>query len=137
MIRVLLVDDHAVLRRVLRELFEETPDITVVGECADGAEVVAAATATRPDVVLMDLSMPGVGGLEATRRLLQVRPQARVVLLTGSFSVAAVREAQRLGAAGYLLKGDDPFDLPQRIRDVAAGGSAWNGRAAAELADVC
>ena len=106
MIRVLVVDDHAPLRRVLADLFAGTDDITVVGECRDGDEVVDAAIRTRPDVVLMDLNMPGTDGLEATRRLLEAQPQARVVMLTGSCCVGAMREAQRLGAVGLLRKGD-------------------------------
>jgi DNA-binding NarL/FixJ family response regulator len=125
-IRVLVVDDHAPLRRVLAELFAGTDDITVVGECRDGDEVVDAAIRTRPDVVLMDLNMPGTDGLEATRRLLEAQPQARVVMLTGSICVAAMQEAQRLGAVGLLRKGDS-FDLPSQVRRVAGGGTAWSG----------
>ena len=127
MIKVLLVDDHAVLRRVLRDLFADTDDITVVAECGSGEEVVEAATRTRPDVVLMDLRMPGMDGTEATRALLAVQPDARVVMLTGTVSDASVRAAQRAGAVGYLFKGDAPFDLPRRVQEVAAGGTAWNG----------
>jgi DNA-binding NarL/FixJ family response regulator len=84
----------------------------------------------------MDLVMPGRTGLEATRDLLDAGVDSRVVLLTGSFSAATVREARALGAAGYLLKGDDPAELPQRVRDVASGGSAWSARAAASLLDA-
>jgi DNA-binding NarL/FixJ family response regulator len=124
-IRVLLVDDHAPLRRLLAELLAETDDITVVGECRDGDEVVVAAMRARPDVVLMDRNMPGTDGLEATRRLLEAWPQARVVMLTGSFSVASRQEAERLGAVGYLLKGDSS-DLPSQVRHVAGGGTAWS-----------
>ncbi|HEX2073983.1 MAG TPA: response regulator transcription factor, partial [Geodermatophilus sp.] len=97
-------------------------------------EVVEAARRSRPDVVLMDISMPGVDGIEATRRLRAVQPEVRVVMLTGSFSLSTVRDAQRVGAVGYLLKGDDPFDLPDLVREVAAGGTAWSHRAAEGLA---
>jgi DNA-binding NarL/FixJ family response regulator len=121
---VLLVDDHQPLRRFLAEFLDEADDIVVVGECEDGDEVVDAAARTRPDVVLMDLCMPGTGGLEATRRLLDVQPLVRVVILTGSYSSASRREAERLGAVGFLMKGE-AFDLSGYIRAVAGGGTAW------------
>jgi DNA-binding NarL/FixJ family response regulator len=124
-IRVLLVDDHVLLRQLLADVLGETDDIAVVGECADGDEVVDVASRTHPDVVLMDASMVRTDGLEATRRLLDVQPQARVVILTGSFSEDSRREAEDIGAVGYLLKGD-VFSLPERIRSVASGGTAWS-----------
>jgi DNA-binding NarL/FixJ family response regulator len=133
LITVLIADDHPFVRRSLADLFAATDDITVVAECADGSEVLAAALATRPEIVLMDLFMPGRTGLEATRDLLDAGLPSRVVLLTGSLSATAVREARALGVAGYLLKGDDPGKLPQRIREVAAGRSAWAGPVAAGL----
>jgi DNA-binding NarL/FixJ family response regulator len=132
-ITVLLADDHAFIRSALRDLFATTEDITVVAECADGSEVLAAVRRTRPQVVLMDLVMPYRSGLEAARDLMEAGVPSRVVLLTGSFSAASAREARALGAVGYLLKGDDPADLPRRVRDVAAGGSAWAAPAAASL----
>jgi DNA-binding NarL/FixJ family response regulator len=127
---VLVADDSAVLRRVLVDVLGGAGDITVVAECTDGDEVVGAALRAEPDVVLMDLVMPRVDGMEATRRLLAVRPGTRVVLHTGSLDPAAVREARRLGLPGYLLKAD-VVDLPQHVRDVAAGGTAWSPRASA------
>jgi DNA-binding NarL/FixJ family response regulator len=136
MIRLMLVDDHAVLRNVLMELFEGTEDIAVVSECGNGCEVVEAALGSRPDVVLMDLNLPDTDGLEVTRRLLLALPDVRVVVFTDAFSVSTAREARRLGAMGYLLKGQDPFNLPQQIRDVAAGGTAWSAPVQAGLADV-
>ena len=133
MISVLLADDHALVRDALNALLAAAGDITVVAECADGSEVLAAAVRTQPEVVVMDLVMPYRSGLEATRDLLDAGVPSRVILLTGSFSVASVREARALGAAGYLLKGDDPAELPRRIRDVASGGSAWSPLAAGLL----
>ncbi len=133
MITVLLADDHAFIRGALVDLFAATGDIEVVAECADGSEVLAAAQRTRPDVVLLDLVMPGASGLDAARDLRDAGVPARVVLLTCSLGAAAVREARALGAVGYLLKGDDPGELPRRVRDVAAGGTAWSAEALATL----
>jgi DNA-binding NarL/FixJ family response regulator len=135
-ITVLLADDHAFVRSSVAHLLSTDGDIAVVAQCADGSEVLPAALRTQPEVVLMDLVMPARTGLEATRDLRDAGVPSRVVLLTGSFSAVTVREAHALGAAGYLLKDDDPAALPQLVRDVAAGGSAWSARAAASLADV-
>jgi DNA-binding NarL/FixJ family response regulator len=125
-IRVLIVDDHPFMRDALENLLATCEDIRVVGVCADGNEVASMAGQTAPDVVLMDLDMPQMSGLEATQELRAQQPQVRVVILTGACTSAVVREAEALGVAGFLLKGDeDPADLPQRIRAVAAGGTAW------------
>jgi DNA-binding NarL/FixJ family response regulator len=125
-IRVLIVDDHPFMRHALESLLAASEDIRVVGVCADGNEVASMAGKTAPDVVLMDLDMPQMSGLEATQELRAQQPQVRVVILTGACTSAVVREAEALGVAGFLLKGDeDPADLPQRIRAVAAGGTAW------------
>jgi DNA-binding NarL/FixJ family response regulator len=132
-IRLLLADDHAFVRRSLADLFAATEDIVVVAECTDGTEVLAAAVATRPQVILMDLVMPDRTGLEATRDLIDAGVPSRVVLLTGSVSVATVREAHDLGAAGYLLKGEDPAELPRLVREVASGGQAWSAGASVYL----
>jgi DNA-binding NarL/FixJ family response regulator len=122
--RVLVVDDHAPLRRLIVEVLEEAGDIAVVGECSDGEEVVDAFLRTRPDVVLMDVNMPGTDGIEATRRLLAVEPGARVVLLTASSGADRSENARRLGGAGCLSKADVGA-LPDRVRAVASGGTAW------------
>jgi DNA-binding NarL/FixJ family response regulator len=132
-IKVLIADDHPFIRSALGDLLAATDDIRVVGECPDGCDVVEAAAETNPDVVLMDLVMPVMSGLEATRALREAQPHVRVIVLTGSLSTAAVREAQSLGVAGFLLKTYDGGDaLPDHIRAVAAGGTAWNPAAAAE-----
>jgi DNA-binding NarL/FixJ family response regulator len=128
--RVLIADDHSFLREMLADLFALTEDIAVVAECADGDEVLPAFQRTRPDVVLIDEGMPRMPGLEASRALLEAEPDARVLILTGRFSRASLQEAQSLGVKGYLLKGDDPSDLIQRVREVAAGGAAWTPSAA-------
>jgi DNA-binding NarL/FixJ family response regulator len=133
-IRVLVVDDHPLIRRGLTELFAQTPDIRVVAACADGSEALGAAQLTRPDVVLMDLAMPGTSGLEAARQLLAHDPDVRVLMLTGRVTTESVCAARDLGVAGYLLKDDDPGELPAQVRRVAAGLDAWSPAAAAHLA---
>jgi DNA-binding NarL/FixJ family response regulator len=133
-IRVLLADDHDFVRSTLVELFTATQDIDVVAECSDGDQVLAAAERTHPDVVLLDLAMPRQTGLEAARVLLSAQPAARIVLLTANLSAAAVREAQAVGAVGYLLKGEDPADLVRHVRAVASGGTAWSPTAIASAA---
>jgi len=131
MIKVLIADDHPFLRSALGDLLASTEDIRVVAECADGAEVAEAAARTHPDVVLMDLIMPRMSGLEATRALRAAQPDVRVIVLTGSLSAAAAREALSLDVAGFVLKADDAGDmLPVQIRAVASGGTAWSPIAA-------
>jgi DNA-binding NarL/FixJ family response regulator len=129
-IRVLVADDHPFVRAALVDVLNAREDIDVVAECEDGDEVVAASQRTAPDVVLLDLRMPRMPGLEAARALLSVEPDARIILLTGSPSATTVHEARALGAAGYLVK-DLPADaLAAHLRVVAAGGSAWDEVAA-------
>jgi DNA-binding NarL/FixJ family response regulator len=130
-IKLLIADDHAVVRDALVDLFVETGDIDVVAQCTDGSEVVAAVARSRPDVVLMDIQMPRMNGLQAARELLGADPRARVVMLTANLSSAYVAAARELGVSGYLLKGDAPGDLPDQVRAVAAGGEAWSPEAAA------
>ena len=125
MIRVLLADDNAFVRSALADLLTSSGDIEVVAECADGDEVVAAAQRSRPDVVILDLAMARMGGLEAAEQLLAVQPDARIVVLTGTLSATAVRTARELGLVGYLLKDAVPDELPEHVRAVAAGGTAW------------
>ena len=133
-ITVVLVDDHDYVRDALGTLLGTTPDIRVVGECADGTEALETVLRTEPDVVLMDVAMPGMTGLEATRSVLAARPQTRVVMLTGTITAEAVSAARALGVSGYLLKDDAPDELPVQLRAVASGGSASSSAAAARLA---
>jgi DNA-binding NarL/FixJ family response regulator len=124
-IRVLLADDQNLVRAGFRVLLERSGDIEVVGEVADGAEAVDAARAARPDVVLMDIRMPVLDGLEATRRIVadELLAGVRVVVLTTFELDEYVFEALRAGASGFLLKDIDPDDLRQAVR-VVAGGNA-------------
>jgi DNA-binding NarL/FixJ family response regulator len=125
MIRVLIVDDNSFLREALASLLRSVDGIAVVGECADGAEVLVTAADAGPDLVLMDLDMPITSGLEATRQLTAVHPATRVVILTGSSPTVTAREAAEAGAVGYLTKGCRPERLVEAVRTVAAGGTAW------------
>jgi DNA-binding NarL/FixJ family response regulator len=120
-IRVLVVDDHPVVRQGLRSFLDVQPDITVVGEAADGAACVAAAEELRPDVVLLDLRMPDADGLAALRGLREHENPARVLVITSFTDPAAVAPAVRAGAAGYVYKDVDPPALAAAIRAVHAG----------------
>ena len=120
-IRVLLVDDHQVVRRGLRTFLEVQDDIAVVGEAADGAEGVARAAELRPDVVLMDVKMPGMDGIEALRRIRELAHPARVLIVTSFTERRTVVPALRAGAAGYVYKDVDPDALAGAIRSVHAG----------------
>ncbi|WP_217144265.1 response regulator transcription factor [Streptomyces sp. AC627_RSS907] len=120
-IRVLLVDDHQVVRRGLRTFLEVQDDIEVVGEAADGAEGVDRAEELRPDVILMDVKMPGMDGVEALRRLRELDNHARVLVVTSFTEQRTVVPALRAGAAGYVYKDVDPDALAGAIRSVHAG----------------
>jgi DNA-binding NarL/FixJ family response regulator len=123
MIRVLLADDQALVRAGFRALLNAEPDIEVVAEAADGVEAVRLAAQTRPDVVLMDIRMPGVDGLEATRRIAAdpALTGTRVVILTTFELDEYVFEALRTGASGFLVKDTEPVELLRGVRAVAAG----------------
>ncbi|MFG3119509.1 response regulator [Streptomyces sp. NPDC048197] len=120
-IHVLLVDDHQVVRRGLRTFLEVQDDIEVVGEAADGAGGIAAAEQLRPDVVLMDIKMPGMDGIEALRKLRELDNPARVLVVTSFTEQRTVIPALRAGAAGYVYKDIDPEALAAAIRSVHAG----------------
>ncbi|MCK6065923.1 MULTISPECIES: response regulator [Microbacterium] len=121
MIRVLIVDDHPIVRTGLGGLVDAAPDLQVVGTAATGEDAVAAVEAAPPDVVLMDLRMPGMDGDEATGRILAVAPEVRVVILTTYETDDAILRAIGAGASGYLLKAAPEDELLAGIRAVAAG----------------
>lgn len=125
MIRVLVVDDHPIVREGLSSLLATVADMTVVGEAADGDTAVRLAVEHRPDVVLMDLNLPGVPGLEATRRIARDAPGSAVVVLTMVDDDDTVLAAMRVGARGYLLKGAGQDQLVGAIRTVAEGGAVF------------
>jgi DNA-binding NarL/FixJ family response regulator len=120
-VRLLVVDDHPVVRQGLRTFLETRPDFEVVGEAADGEGAIAAAARLRPDVILMDLVMPGVDGLEAIGRIRAAEPAARILVLTSFASADQVLPALRAGAAGYLLKDAAPAEVEAAIRAVHRG----------------
>ena len=133
MIRVLVVDDHPVVRQGLRAFLGSRPGMEVVGEAADGEAAVAAAADLRPDVVLMDLVMPGTDGLEATRRNTAAEGAPAVLVLTSFDSDDQVIPAVRAGASGYLRKDVDPLDLEQAVRAVHRGEGLLSPRLVARV----
>jgi NarL family two-component system response regulator LiaR len=120
-IRVLLVDDHAVVRKGLRALFELDPGIEVVGEAEDGERAVQTVERLRPDVILMDLEMPGIGGVEAARQISERHPDSKIVVLTSHAAEEDVFPALKAGALGYLLKHSAPDDVVGAIRQAYLG----------------
>lgn len=120
-IRVLIADDHAIVRSGVRMLLEVEPDFDVVGEAKDGSQAIALTGELQPDVVLMDIAMPGVDGLEATRQIKAQWPEVNIVVLTMHRSEEHFFEMLKNGASGYLLKGAEPGDLFHALRVVAQG----------------
>lgn len=132
-LRLLLVDDQSLFREALRTLLSLQPDLEIVAEAENGERAVALAKVHRPDVVLMDLRMPVLGGVEATRRLTQAVPSARVVVLTTFEEDEDVFEALRAGAAGYLLKACSADKLCEAVRAAAKGTAVLEPTVAARL----
>jgi DNA-binding NarL/FixJ family response regulator len=132
-IAVLLVDDHAVVRQGLRALLEAEGDIAVVGEAENGREAVVLAKKTLPDLVLMDLAMPGLNGLEATRQIVRNLPSARVLVLTSYGDDDYVTQLLEAGASGYLVKQTAAADLLKAIREVHEGNAFFSPSIAKRL----
>ena len=133
-IRVLIADDHPLFRDGLRVLLESAGDIDVLGEATTGEEAVALALDLRPDVALMDINMPGLNGIEATRRIIQVEPDVRVLMLTMLEDDASIFAALRAGARGYLLKGARRDEALRAIRAVANGEAIFGSGIAQRMA---
>jgi two-component system response regulator NreC len=121
MTTILLADDHRIVRQGLRALLEAEPDFSLVGETGDGLEAIQLAERLQPDVIVLDLMMPGINGLEATRQISDNCPQTRVVILSMHADEAYVLEALRNGASGYVLKDSSADDLVRAVREVEAG----------------
>jgi DNA-binding NarL/FixJ family response regulator len=130
-IRILIADDHPLFRDGLRVLLESVPDMQVLGEATAGNEVMALAASLQPDLILMDVKMPGMNGIEATRRIVQTSPHIRILMLTMFEDDESVFAAIRAGARGYLLKGAVQEETLRAIRAVASGEAIF-GPAVAE-----
>ncbi|WDT93189.1 response regulator transcription factor [Thermoleophilum album] len=132
-VSVLLADDHAIVRSGLRMLIDRQPDMRVVGEAADGVEAIALARALDPDLCVLDVSMPRISGLEATREIRALRPNVRVLVLSMHEDDDYFLQALAAGASGYVVKRAADTDLLEAIRTVAAGGTFVSGERQREL----
>ena len=135
-VRVLIADDHPVFRDGLASLLGTQPDVTVVATAADGAEAVALAAEHLPDVVVMDLQMPELNGIDATRRLAETHPDVRVLVFTMGEEDGTVLAAMRAGARGYLVKGASQDEVARAISTVHAGGLVFGASLALRIADL-
>lgn len=133
-VRVMLVDDHAVVRMGFRLLLEGAADITVIAEAESGEEAVRTFPEIKPDVVVMDISMPGIGGIEAIDRILAREPQARILVLSAHEDAMHARRVLKAGAVGYLTKRSAAEELMQAIRQVAQGKTYLEPTIAQQLA---
>jgi DNA-binding NarL/FixJ family response regulator len=120
-ISVLLVDDHSLVRRGFRRILEDAPDIKVVGEASDGEEAIRLARELRPQLIIMDCALPGVGGLVATRRILEKAPETAILMLSMHAEDTLVRQALNAGAKGYILKSAVDMELVTAVHRVMAG----------------
>lgn len=135
-IRILLADDHGIVRSGLRMLVDRQPDMRVVGEAGDGIEAIALARALEPDVAVLDVAMPRIGGLEAAREMRALRPDMRVLMLSMHEDDDYFLQALAAGARGYVVKRAADTDLIRAIRTVAAGGTFVSGKRQRELLDT-
>jgi two-component system, NarL family, response regulator LiaR len=132
-IRILVVDDHSVVRKGLRQFMADEPELEIIGEAANGADALRLARELKPDVVLMDLLMPGMNGIEATAAIRRELPEVEVIALTSVLEDTSVVDAVRAGAIGYLLKNKEAGELIQAIKAAAAGQVQLSPEAAARL----
>lgn len=132
-LRVLIADDHPLVRSGMRALFQATDDLEVVGEAATGEEAVTLAATVQPDVIVMDLRMPGLGGIEATRRILQHSPQSRILVVTLLEEDDSLFAALRAGARGYVLKEASEQEVLRAIRTVGTGEAIFSSTMAQRL----
>lgn len=133
MISVILADDHAVVRHGLRFMLEQRPDIQVVGECGDGARAIELVTDLLPDVALLDLLMPGMDGVAATREIKRLAPKTQVIILTSYYEDEHIFNAIKAGALSYLLKDSSPQELVGAVRAAARGESKLHPMIAARM----
>ena len=135
-IRVLVADDHPVFRRGMRAILGAEPDTELVGEAIDGEEAIARALELHPDVILMDLNMPKVSGIEATRRIIEASPNTAILMLTMFEDDKSIFAAMRAGAHGYILKGADRTETLRAIRAVASGEAIFSPTIARRLTEL-
>jgi DNA-binding NarL/FixJ family response regulator len=134
-LRILIADDHPLFRHGIQALLGATPDFEVVGEAKTGEEVIALAETLQPDVILMDIQMPGVNGVEATRRILHTSPQIRILMVTMFEDEASIFTAMRAGARGYVLKDTEKTEMLRAIRAVGSGEAIFSPAIASRLID--
>lgn len=132
-LRVLIADDHPLFRHGIRALLEATPDFEVLGEAKTGEEAISLASSLQPDVILMDIQMPDVTGIEATRRILHTSPQIRILMVTMFEDDASVFTSMRAGARGYILKDAEKGELLRAIRAVGSGEAIFSPAIATRL----
>ena len=134
-LRVVIADDHPVFRKGMRALLNSVPDMGVVGEASTGDEVMALAANLQPDAILMDVQMPGVGGIEATRRILHTSPHIMILVVTMFEDEESVFAALRAGARGYVLKGASPTEMVRAIQAAGSGEAIFSPAIAQRLID--
>src|SRR5712692_4124376 len=127
-IRVLLVDDHTVVRQGFRRILETDEAIEIVGEASDGESAIEMASRLHPDVVVMDIGLPDLNGIEATRRIVEQDKDVKVLILTMLFDEVGVRQSLKAGARGYLLKDAEDLDLLKAVKAIGRGESAFSPR---------
>jgi len=132
-IRVLIADDHALFREGVHAILKAVPDIEIVGEAGSGGEVITLASDLKPDVILMDIQMPDINGVEATQRILKTQPDAGIIIVTMLEDDDSLFSAMRAGARGYVLKGADKAEMLKSIRAVAEGEALFGAAIAARL----
>ena len=132
-VRVLIVDDHPVVRSGLRALLQSTPGFDVVGEAGDGRQAVSIAADTQPDVIVMDLYLPEMDGVAATKEIMRHQPAPAILMLTMADDDASLVDALQAGARGYILKGSQPSELLHAIQTVLEGEAVFTGQMAARL----
>jgi two-component system, NarL family, response regulator LiaR len=133
LIQVLIADDHTMVRRGLKILLEQSPGIKVVGEAANGLQAIEYVSRLKPDVVLMDLVMPVMNGMEATQRILAIYPDQRIIVLTASFDAERFIQAIKAGAQGYFVKDLSPEELVRAIQNVHQGRPEFDSRFVREI----